>query len=73
MKWSVATAPEYSEMISLATRDSNVNEEWKPGPISERRTHHVIVMKPDGAVQYVCPWVRRAKCALLQHDTYMGR
>jgi hypothetical protein len=72
MEWSVATVSEYSEMISLATRGGNVNEEWKSGPISER-THHVIVMKPDGTVRYVCPWVRRGKCALLQHDTYLHR
>ena len=28
-------------------------------------------MKPDGTVRYLCPWARRGKCALLQHDTYV--
>jgi len=36
-------------MISLATASSN--DEWKPGPIYERRTHHV--MKPDGVCGYI--------------------
>ena len=78
VEWGVATVPEHSEMISLATRDGNVAESTtrsrSRGRFLRRRTHHVTIMKPDGTtVQYFRPWARWGKCAPLQHDTYLHR
>jgi hypothetical protein len=52
VEWSVATVPEHSEMISLTTRIGNVaasrTRSGGRGRFLRRRTHHAIVMKPDG-------------------------